>query len=109
MILLIPASALLAASGVSTLRRGAASAFDWFALMSLAVFGVLVWLAWTAQAVGWPPGLARHVARNAPDFVCPAATSSLLQVSRSVPCGSCWSRACRARLHARPQTGRSGW
>lgn len=66
---LIPAMALLAAAGVPTLRRGAANAFDWFSLMSLAVFGILVWLAWSAQAVGWPPGLARHVARNAPDFV----------------------------------------
>ncbi len=68
---LIPAVALLAAGGVPSLRRGAANAFDWFALMSLALFGVLVWLAWTAQAAGWPPGLARHVARTAPDFVLP--------------------------------------
>ena len=66
---LIPAMALLAAAGVPTLRRGAANALDWFSLMSLAVFGILVWLAWSAQAVGWPPGLARHVERNAPDFV----------------------------------------
>ena len=71
MTVLVPAVALLAATGVSTLRRGAASAFDWFSLMSLAVFGVLVWLAWSAQTAGWPPGLARHVARNAPDFVLP--------------------------------------
>lgn len=78
LILLIPASALLAASGTSTLRRGAASAFDWFALMSLAVFGVLVWLAWTAQAFGWPTGLARHAARNAPDFVLPKGNFQML-------------------------------
>jgi 4-amino-4-deoxy-L-arabinose transferase-like glycosyltransferase len=68
---LVPAVALLAAAGVPTLRRGAANAFDWFALMSLACVGILVWLAWMAQAFGWPPGLARHVARNAPDFVLP--------------------------------------
>lgn len=67
----LPALALLAAGGVPSLRRGAANAFDWFALMSLTIFGVLVWLAWTAQAIGWPPGLARHVARSAPDFVLP--------------------------------------
>lgn len=65
---LLPGMALLAAGGVPALRRGAANAFDWFALMSLAMFGILVWLAWTAQAIGWPPGLARHVARSAPDF-----------------------------------------
>jgi 4-amino-4-deoxy-L-arabinose transferase-like glycosyltransferase len=70
---LVPALALLAAAGVPTLRRGAASALDWFSLMSLAVFGVLVWLGWSAQVAGWPTGLARHVARNAPDFVVPDA------------------------------------
>ncbi|MCV2217826.1 ArnT family glycosyltransferase [Thauera sp. Sel9] len=68
---ILPAMALLAAGGVPSLRRGAANAFDWFSLMSLAVFGILVWLAWSAQSAGWPPGLARHVARNAPDFVLP--------------------------------------
>ncbi len=36
---LVPALALLAAGGVASLRRGAASALDWFSLMSLAVFG----------------------------------------------------------------------
>lgn len=77
-LLMVPAAALLAAGGVPTLRRGAANAFDWFALMSLALFGVLVWLAWTAQALGWPPGLARHVARNAPDFVLPGGPFQLL-------------------------------
>lgn len=65
---LIPGFALLAAVGVQSLRRGAANAFDWFALMSFAVFAALVWLAWTAQAVQWPPGLARSLARSAPDF-----------------------------------------
>ncbi len=66
---ILPAIALLAAGGVPTLRRGAASAFDWFALMTFAVVGILVWLAWTALAYGWPPGLARSVARMAPEFV----------------------------------------
>lgn len=66
---LIPGFALLAAVGVQSLRRGAANAFDWFALMTFAVFAILVWLAWTAQAMQWPPGLARSLARSAPDFV----------------------------------------
>lgn len=66
---LIPSVAILAAGGVPTLRRGAASAFDWFAVMTFAVFTVLVWIAWTAQAFSWPPGLARHVAKVTPNFV----------------------------------------
>ncbi len=85
---LLPAMALLAAGGVPSLRRGAANAFDWFALMSLAIFGLLVWLAWTAQAVGWPPGLARHVARTAPDFVLPA---SELQLALGIAISLIWA------------------
>lgn len=68
MLPLIPPLALLAASGAPTLRRGAANAFDWFAVMSFAVFAILVWLAWSAQAFSWPPGLARHLAKLAPTF-----------------------------------------
>lgn len=64
-----PALALLAAGGIQTLRRGAANAFDWFALMTFGLFALLIWLAWSAQATAWPPGLARSLARMAPEFV----------------------------------------
>jgi 4-amino-4-deoxy-L-arabinose transferase-like glycosyltransferase len=104
-ILLIPAAALLAASGVSTLRRGAASAFDWFALMSLAVFGVLVWLAWTAQAVGWPPGLARHAVRNAPDFVLPGGG---FQLAAGIAISALWILLV-ARLPRSPSRAPANW
>ncbi len=66
---LIPPIALLAAGGAPTLRRGAANAFDWFAVMNFAVFALLVWIAWSAQAFSWPPGLAKHVDRVTPGFV----------------------------------------
>lgn len=69
MLPIIAPLALLAAGGVPTLRRGAANAFDWFAVMTFSVFGILVWLAWSAQVIAWPPGLARSLARSAPDFV----------------------------------------
>lgn len=75
---LLPALGLLAAAGVHSLRRGAANAFSWFSLLGLAVFGILVWLAWSAQALGWPSGLARHVARNAPDFILPSPSLQAL-------------------------------
>lgn len=64
----VPALALLAAGGIPTMRRGAANAFDWFALMTFGIFALLVWLTWTAQVLDWPPGLARSLARMAPDF-----------------------------------------
>jgi 4-amino-4-deoxy-L-arabinose transferase-like glycosyltransferase len=65
---LLPAMALLAAGGISTLRRGAANAFDWFSAMTFGVFAILVWIAWTALVFEWPPGLARSFARAAPEF-----------------------------------------
>ena len=75
---LLPAMALLAAGGVSTLRRGAASAFDWFSAMTFGVFAILVWIAWTAQVFEWPPGLARHIARVTPEFTLAGAFSQTL-------------------------------
>ena len=66
--LLVP-MALIASAGLTTLRRGAANAFDWFSGMSFAVFAVLLWIGWTALTVAWPPGLARHVTKVAPNFV----------------------------------------
>jgi len=75
---LLPAIALLAAGGISTLRRGAANAFDWFSAMTFGVFAILVWIAWTAQVFAWPPGLARHIARTAPAFTLTGALPQAL-------------------------------
>lgn len=102
---LVPALALLAAGGVASLRRGAASALDWFSLMSLAVFGVLVWLAWSAQLIGWPTGLARHVARNAPDFVPPDAN---LRLFAGVAISALWILLV-ARLPRSPARAPANW
>lgn len=66
--------ALIAAGGVPSLRRGAANAFDWFAVMTFGVFATLVWLAWTAQTISWPPGLARSLARLAPNLILDSTT-----------------------------------
>lgn len=68
MLPILPPLCLLAAFGVESLRRGAANAFDWFGAMTFIFFGLLVWLGWSALHFGWPPGLARQVARIAPDF-----------------------------------------
>ncbi|QID18221.1 hypothetical protein G3580_11590 [Nitrogeniibacter mangrovi] len=66
--LLVPLT-LVAAPGLTTLRRGAANSFDWFSGMSFAVFALLLWIGWTSLTVAWPPGLSRHVAKVAPNFV----------------------------------------
>ena len=68
-LLLLPPLALLATPGALTLRRGTASAFDWFAMMTFSVFTALVWVAWSAMALGWPERLAQRVVVLRPGFV----------------------------------------
>ena len=66
---LLPALILLAASAADRLRRGAASALDWFAIMSFSLFIALIWLGALAMLSGWPPKIARNFARLVPGYV----------------------------------------
>jgi 4-amino-4-deoxy-L-arabinose transferase-like glycosyltransferase len=68
-LLLLPPLALLATPGALSLRRGATNAFDWFAMMTFSVFAALVWVAWSAMALGWPERLAKRVVVLRPGFV----------------------------------------
>ncbi len=68
-LLLLPAVALLATPGVLSLRRGPANAFDWFAMMSFTLFALIVWLGWSAMALGWPEKLANRALILRPGFV----------------------------------------
>lgn len=68
-LLLLPAIALLATPGTLALRRGAANAFDWFAMSFFSVFAAVVWLCWSAMALGIPERLARRVVILRPGFV----------------------------------------
>ncbi len=63
--------ALLATAGAGSLRRGAANALDWFAMMTFTFFAALVWVGWAALAFGVPERLARQAARLEPGFVMP--------------------------------------
>ena len=67
--LLLPPLVLLAVPGVATLRRGAANAFDWFAMMVFSIFAAVVWIVWSAMVFGWPEQLARQAVRLEPGFV----------------------------------------
>ncbi|MFV0371466.1 MAG: ArnT family glycosyltransferase, partial [Azonexus sp.] len=68
-LLLLPPLALLATPGALSLRRGAANAFDWFAMSLFSLLAVLVWVAWSAMAIGLPPRLAERVVELRPGFV----------------------------------------
>ncbi|BCM25915.1 ArnT family glycosyltransferase [Methyloradius palustris] len=58
--LLLPI-AILAAGSVETLKRGAASALNWFGLILFAMIGILIWLGWFAMMTGWPATLSRRM------------------------------------------------
>jgi len=60
--------ALLAVQAVFTLRRGAAAALDWFAVLAFAFFAALIWLGWIAMMTGVPPKIANNFAKTAPGF-----------------------------------------
>lgn len=77
-LLLLPPLALLATPGALTLRRGAANAFDWFAMMTFSVFAAFIWLCWSAMALGWPTKLASRVVILRPGFVGELDYSDLL-------------------------------
>lgn len=105
MLPLVPPLALLAAAGIPSLRRGAANAFDWFAVMTFGVFGVLVWLAWTAQVFEWPPGLARSLQRMAPEFT---LTGTMMQAIVGITIVLVWI-ALILRLPRTPDRAPSNW
>lgn len=63
--MLIPLT-LLAAPGAERLRRGAANAFDWFAIMTFSFIAALIWLGASAQALGWPARIAHNFEKLAP-------------------------------------------
>lgn len=62
LVLLLPLS-LLGAAGVLTLRRGAANALLWFAVMLFGFIGLLFWAYWSAHDLGTPARLAQRLVR----------------------------------------------
>jgi 4-amino-4-deoxy-L-arabinose transferase-like glycosyltransferase len=63
-----PPAAILAAFGLSTLRRSLGALIDWFAVMSFSLFGLALWLYWFAMQTGWPPRMAGSVQRAVPGY-----------------------------------------
>ncbi len=66
--MLLPLS-LLAAPGVATLRRGAASALNWFSIMTFGFFAGLFWFFWFALMTGHPAERAEHLRDLQPGYV----------------------------------------
>jgi 4-amino-4-deoxy-L-arabinose transferase-like glycosyltransferase len=68
LVALLPPLALLGADGVQGMRRGAAAALDWFAVMCFTFFALLVWLGYAALMFGVPQKLAHNMLKSAPGF-----------------------------------------
>ena len=68
-LLLLPPLVLLAVPGVTSLRRGAANAFDWFGMVTFTFFAGIAWIGWSALTFGWPERLARQALKLEPGFV----------------------------------------
>lgn len=66
-LLAIP-SAVLAAFALPTLRRSIINTLDWFAVMCFSLTAATVWLGWVAQQSGWPPKIAKSIARQTVGF-----------------------------------------
>jgi 4-amino-4-deoxy-L-arabinose transferase-like glycosyltransferase len=58
--LLLPL-AVMGSAAIDQLRRGAASALDWFGIMMFGFFGFLIWLGWFAMMSGMPARLAARM------------------------------------------------
>jgi 4-amino-4-deoxy-L-arabinose transferase-like glycosyltransferase len=66
--LLVPLS-IPAGAAVMALRRGAANALAWFAVMTFNLVGGYMWLMWLVTLIGFPERLARTASRLEPGFV----------------------------------------
>jgi 4-amino-4-deoxy-L-arabinose transferase-like glycosyltransferase len=66
--ILIPL-AWLAAGSAFTLRRGAANALYWFAMMSFGVVAIAAWVYWSAFDLGVPAQLSAHLRKLQPSYV----------------------------------------
>jgi hypothetical protein len=66
--ILLPLS-WLAAGGIPTLRRGAASALNWFGIMTFGFFAALLWFYWFALVAGHPERTLKRLLYLQPGYV----------------------------------------
>ncbi len=65
---LLPGLAMLAAFGLTRLKRGVINAIDWFAVMVFTTLCIAAWFYWIASVTGYPVRVAERVARLAPGY-----------------------------------------
>ncbi|HUL96158.1 MAG TPA: glycosyltransferase family 39 protein [Usitatibacter sp.] len=70
LVLLVPL-ALLGVAELDSLPRGAASALDWFGMMTFLLIAALLWVGYVAAMTGRPEAAAAAIAREVPGFKYP--------------------------------------
>lgn len=75
---LLPPLVLLAVPATTSLRRGAANAFDWFGMMTFTLVAALIWLGWLAMVYGVPQQIARNFAKIEPGFAAQFSLPALI-------------------------------
>jgi len=65
--LLLPL-AILGVAELESVPRGAASALDWFGMMTFISFGAVLWVGWFAAMTGSPEIAAAWIAKEVPGF-----------------------------------------
>lgn len=68
LMLALPALAILAAFALPTIRRGWASAMDWFSVLFLSTCAISIWVIYLAMQTGWPRQPAQNVQKLFPGF-----------------------------------------
>jgi 4-amino-4-deoxy-L-arabinose transferase-like glycosyltransferase len=86
---------VLGAGSVDHLKRGAASALNWFGISLFALVGSLIWLGWFAMTVGYPSKIKERM-----QFLSGAESSNLnlISLALAIILTSIWIFTCvRAR------------
>lgn len=68
LLLALPATALLAAFALPTLKRGTVAAIDWFSMTLFSLTALFIWVMYLAMQTGFPAKPAANVAKLAPSF-----------------------------------------
>jgi len=99
LIVVVPALVLMAAFGVSTLRRAADNAIDWFSIVLFALALLGAWLYFIAWNIGTPPKMAASVARIVPGL---APDVDLVAAVVALAATSAWTALAAWRVRVRP-------
>ena len=92
--LALPPLAVLSAFALPTLRRGVASAVDWFSVFFFTACGIACWVIYAAMQLGIPAKTASNISKLAPGF---EASFSLLALVAAIGGSLAWAWLVRWR------------